>query len=139
VKSLACGYKQITLQQKKIIWSLWKREINQDDSLLYAMIQEQFQCDRMSALSYQQADLLIRRLRSTAAHLGPNRLTAAQLGEIHRRRREFGWSESTLREFCKHTTGVDLLEWLGVAEARNLITALEKLRRRGYGAQHGLQ
>ena len=126
---------QITAHQKKTIWALWKKEIGQPDSTLYAMIMAQFGCEHMSAMSRRQAELLIRGLRRLALRLGPDRLTAAQHGEIHRRRRALGWPEATMDRFCEKVTGVGMIAWLTVAQARCLITALEKLRREGYGAR----
>lgn len=40
-----------------------------------------------------------------------------------------------MNKFCEKVTNVGMIAWLTVSQARYLITALEKLKRNGYGAR----
>lgn len=40
-----------------------------------------------------------------------------------------------MNKFCEKVTNVGMIAWLTVSQARYLITALEKLKRGGYGAR----
>lgn len=121
--------KQISKEQKKTIWGLAKSALKIDDSTLYAMICETFGCSRMSAMTYAQADLFIRELRRLAAGLGPDRLSEPQYRKILAIAKDLGWTPGGLAKFVKAQTGVDNLAWLTVAQARAVITAMEKIRR----------
>lgn len=120
--------KNITVQQKKIIWSIARKSLNMDDSTLYACIMEMFSAERMSALTAAQADLLIQELRRKEYNLG-DRLTPLQYRGILRRSEDLGWPRKQLYEFIKKETGIDALEWLTVGQARIVITGLEKIKK----------
>lgn len=120
--------KNITVTQKKIIWSIARKSLCLDDSTLYACIMEMFGAERMSALTAAQADLLIKELRRKEYKLG-DRLTAPQYRGIVRRSEELGWARKELHEFIKKETGTDALEWLTVEQARFVITGLEKVKK----------
>ena len=119
--------KNITAIQKKIIWSIARKSLGLDGSTLYACIMEMFGAERMSALSAAQADLLILELRRKECRLG-DRLTPLQYRAILRRAEELGWSTKGLRRFIKNETGADELSWLTVAQARFVITGMEKIK-----------
>ena len=121
--------KNITQQQKKIIWSIARKGLKLDDSTLYACIMEMFGAERMSALTAAEADILIRELRRKDNNLGPDRLTPLQYRGIVRRGEELGWTQEQLYKFIKQETGSDALEWLTVAQARFVITGLEKVKK----------
>ncbi|MEG1912773.1 MAG: phage protein GemA/Gp16 family protein [Cloacibacillus sp.] len=120
--------KNITAQQKKIIWSIARKGLNLDDSTLYACIMEMFSVERMSALTAAQADLLIQELRRKEYKLG-ERLTPMQYRGILRRAEDLGWTRKQLYDFVKKETGVDALEWIGVQQARFVITGMEKVKK----------
>lgn len=121
--------KNITATQKKIIWSIARKGLKLDDSTLYACIMQMFSVERMSALTAPQADLLIRELRLKECNLSGERLTAPQYRGIVRRGEELGWTRNQLYDFIKQETGTDALEWLTVAQARFVITGLEKVKK----------
>ena len=120
--------KNITTDQKKIIWSIARKGLKMDGSTLYACIMEMFGVERMSALNAAQADLLIQELRRKEYNLG-DRLTPLQYRGILRRSEELGWSRKELYDFIKKETGVDALEWITVPQARIVITGLEKVKK----------
>lgn len=121
--------KTITAEQKRTIWGLAKKALKISDETLYAMICETFGCERMSSLTYAQADILIRELRRHAAGLGSDRLTEPQLRKIMHDTKELGWTPDGLAKFIKAQTGVDNVRWLTVAQARAVITAMEKIKK----------
>lgn len=121
--------KAITVEQKRIIWGLAKKALKISDYTIYAMICETFGCERMSALTYAQADIFIRELRRHAAGLGPDRMTEPQLRKIQASAKDLGWTSDGLAKFVKAQTGVDNLAWLTVNQARALITAIEKIKK----------
>ena len=120
--------KNITVTQKKIIWSIARKSLCLDDSTLYACIMEMFGAERMSALTAAQADLLIKELRRKECGLG-DRLTALQYRGITRRAKDLGWSLQGLHQFIKNETSMDELSWLTVEQARFVITGMEKIRK----------
>lgn len=121
--------KTITTEQKRIIWGLAKKALKISDDTIYAMICETFGCERMSALTYAQADLFIRELRRHAAGLGPDRLTELQQRKIMIGMKDLGWTADGLTKFVKAQVGVDNVAWLDIMQARNVITAMEKIKK----------
>lgn len=127
----------ITVQQKKILWTL-ARAINLSRENLYAAICEGWGRERMSALTAKEADLLIQELRRKQAALGPDRVTPAQQDAIRAYMRRLGWDKLHLTNYVKKRAGVDRVEWLTVRQARAILTGLEKIRRKEE-KDHGLQ
>ena len=125
----AAAPKNITPQQKKIIWSIARKGLKLDDFTLYACIMQMFGAERMSALTAAEADILIRELRRKEDNIGPDRLTPLQYRGIVRRGEELGWTRKQLYDFIKQETGTDALEWISVAQARFVITGLEKVKK----------
>lgn len=121
--------KTITSEQKRTIWGLAKKALHIDDDVLYSMICETFGCERMSAMTFVQADFFIKELRRHAAKLGPDRLTEAQYRKIKLSASELKWPPEGLMKFVKAQTKVDRIEWLTVAQARYVIAGLEKIKK----------
>ncbi|MDO5562792.1 MAG: hypothetical protein Q4F74_04185 [Synergistaceae bacterium] len=121
--------KNIDKKQKKVIWSLAKKGLGVSSDTLYALIMEMFSAERMSALTYNQAELLIKELRRKICGLGFNSLTSLQYTGIKRRAQSLGWTKEGLRKFIKAETGVDDISWLSVAQARMAITGMEKIKK----------
>jgi hypothetical protein len=119
--------KTITATQKKIIWSIAKKHPGISKDELYAAIFGMFEAERMSALTYFQAELFIGELRRRAENLGPDKLTAPQYKKIMAMARSFGWSPEGLRTHLRRVAKVDDARWLTVEQARLVITGLEKI------------
>jgi hypothetical protein len=119
--------KNISAAQKKIIWSIAKKRLGIGKDELYAAIFGMFEAERMSALTYSQAELLIGEMRRRAENLGPDKLTAAQYKKIMAMTRAFGWSVDGLRTHLRRVAKVDDARWLTVEQARLVITGLEKI------------
>ena len=71
-----------------------------------------FEAERMSALTYAQAELFIGELRRRAAGLGADRLTEPQYRKIMAMTRTFGWKPENLRAWLRRVTGVEEVRWL---------------------------
>lgn len=121
--------RNIDVKQKKIIWSLAKKGLSMESDDLYAMIMAMFSAERMSALTYYQAELLIKELRRRIDGLGFDRLTPLQYRGIKRRATDLCWSGDGLKKFVKVETGVDNISWLTVAQARTVIAGMEKIKK----------
>lgn len=121
--------KVITAEQKRTIWGLAKKALHIDDETLYAMICETFGCERMSAMTFVQADVFIKELRRHAAKLGPDRLTETQYRKIKLSANELKWTREGLAKYVKNQTGIDNLAWLTVAQARVVIAGIEKIKK----------
>ena len=119
--------KTITAVQKKIIWSIARKQLGLRSDELYAAIFGMFEAERMSALTYAQAELFIGELRRRAAGLGPDRLTEPQYRKIMAMTRSLGWKPENLSAWLRRVTGVDEVRWLTVEQARNVITGLERI------------
>ena len=119
--------KTITNAQKKIIWSVAKKQLGIGKDELYAAIFGMFEIERMSALSYAQAELLIGQLRRRAAGLGPDKLTEPQYKKIMSMARNFNWTPEGLRSYVKRVGKVDDVRWLNVSQARDVITGMERI------------
>ncbi|MDR1873548.1 MAG: regulatory protein GemA [Synergistaceae bacterium] len=117
----------ISNTQKKIIWSIAKKQLGIGSDELYAAIFGMFEVERMSALTFAQAELFITELRRRAAGLGPDRLTEPQYKKIMAMTRKFGWTPVGLRDWLRRVAGADDVRWLTVAQARDVITGLEKI------------
>lgn len=126
--------KGITDAQKKIIWSIAKKQLGIGKDELYAGIFGMFEAERMSALTYAQAELLIGDLRRRAAGLGPDKLTEPQYKKIMAMTRKFGWEPDGLRSYLRRVTGIEEVRWLTVAQARDVITGLERILK--YNEKH---
>ena len=126
--------KTITDAQKKIIWSISRKQLGIGKDELYAAMFGMFEAERMSALSYAQAELLIGELRRRAEHLGPDKLTEPQYRKIMTMARKFGWQADGLRSYLRNVAKVDDVRWLTVAQARNVITGMERIRE--YNEKH---
>ena len=119
--------KTITAAQKKIIWSIARKQLGLRSDELYAAIFGMFEAERMSALTWAQAELFIGELRRRAAGLGPDRLTEPQYRKIMAMTRSFGWKPENLRAWLRRVTGIEEVRWLTVEQARNAITGLERI------------
>ena len=119
--------KTITAAQKKIIWSIAKKQLGISKDELYAAIFGMFEGERMSALTHSQAELFIMELRRRAENLGPDKLTGPQYKKIMAMARSFGWSAEGLRIHLRRVAKVDDARWLTVEDARLVITGLEKI------------
>ena len=119
--------KTITAIQKKIIWSIAKKQLGISKDELYAAIFGMFEAERMSALTHAQAELFIGELRRRAENLGPDKLTAPQYKKIMAMTRSFGWSAEGLRTHLRRVAKADDARWLTVEDARLVITGLEKI------------
>ena len=126
--------KYISAAQKKIIWSIAKKELGIEKDNLYAAIFDMFEAERMSALTYSQAEVLIGELRRRTANLGPDKLTEPQYKKILAMVRKFGWTAEGLRNHLRRAAKVDDIRWLTVAQAREVITGLEKILK--YNEKH---
>lgn len=126
--------KTITAVQKKIIWSIARKQLGLRSDELYAAIFGMFEAERMSALTYAQAELFIGELRRRAAGLGPDRLTEPQYRKIMAMTRGFGWKPENLSAWLRRVTGIDEVRWLTVEQARNVITGLERILK--YNEEH---
>ena len=126
--------KIITTAQKKIIWSIAKKQLGINKELLYAAIFGMFGAERMSALTYSQAEIFISELRRRSVNLGPDKLTEPQYKKILAMAHEFKWKPDGLRKYLRRVVKVDDVRWLTVDQARNVITGLEKIRE--YKANH---
>ena len=126
--------KTITAAQKKIIWSIARKQLGLQRDELYAAIFGMFEAERMSALTYTQAELFIGELRRRAAGLGSDRLTEPQYRKIMAMTRSFGWKPENLRAWLHRVTGIDEVRWLTVEQARNVITGLERIAQ--YNERH---
>lgn len=126
--------KNITAAQKKIIWSIARKQLGIQRDELYAAIFGMFEAERMSALTYAQAELFIGELRRRAARLGPDVLTEPQYRKIMAMTRGFGWKPENLRTWLRRVAGVDEVRWLTVEQARNVITGLERILK--YNEEH---
>ncbi len=122
------AYKQISANQKKIIWAIWRKEIKGDDETLYTLLLERFDAERMSALSCKQADDLIRDLRRHQLNLGPDRLSPDQYRAIFGYAKYLGWTPQHLRNYMRQHAGVDDARWLTGAQARAILTGMEKIK-----------
>lgn len=121
--------KNIDAKQKKVIWSLARKGLGMESDALYALIMEMFSAERMSALTWNQAELLIKELRRKMNGFGFDRLTSLQYNGINRRAQAFGWSRAGLKQYIKAEAGVDDISWLTVAQARIVITGMEKIKK----------
>jgi hypothetical protein len=119
--------KTITAAQKKIIWSIARKQLGIAKDELYAAIFGMFEAERMSALTYSQAELFITELRRRAANLGPDKLTEPQYKKIMAMARSFGWTPEGLRTHLLRVAKVEDARWLTVEQARFVITGLEKI------------
>ena len=72
--------KFITAIQKKIIWTIAKKQLGISKNNLYAAIFGMFEAERMSALTYSQAELFIGELRRRAAKLDKERAKRKEAG-----------------------------------------------------------
>ena len=126
--------KTITAAQKKIIWSIARKQLGIQRDELYAAIFGMFEAERMSALTYAQAELFIGELRRRVAGLGPDRLTEPQYRKIMAMTRSFGWKPENLRAWLHRVTGIEEVRWLTVEQARNVITGLERILK--YNEEH---
>jgi hypothetical protein len=133
-KSMAA--KTITATQKKIIWSIARKQLGISKDELYAAIFGMFEAERISALTYSQAELFIYELRRRAENLGPDKLTAAQYKKIMAMARNFGWTADGLRKHLQRVAKVDDARWLTPEQARFVITGLEKILK--YNEKHGV-
>jgi hypothetical protein len=122
--------KFITAIQKKIIWAIAKKRLEMSEDNLYAAIFSMFKAERMSALTYSEAEIFIGELRRRAANLGPDRLTEAQYRKILGMARKFNWTAEGLRKHLRRVAKVDDVRWLTPAQAREVITGLEKIQKR---------
>ena len=120
--------KMIERKQKNIIWAVAKGPLKMDDETLYVVIYRMFEKEKMSQLTYRQADRLIGELRRNAAGLAQDALTEPQHRKIMAMSSEFGWSASGLRRFLENEVSVSEVKWLNVQQARVAITGLEKIR-----------
>ena len=128
--------KGIDAQQKKIIWAVAKAGgVEKED--LYAAIFHMFEVERMSALSWTQAELLIRELRRKQAGLGPDKMTPDQYRAVLAYASRLSWTREHLRNYVKKQTGVEEIIWLTVHQARAILAGLEKIKQKE--EQHGLQ
>ena len=119
----------ITAGQKKIIWSIAKKELSLNDEMLYAIIFQMFNTEQMRSLNNAQATLLISELRRKVAGLSIDKLTEPQYRKIMAMSDEFGWTPQGLCQYIEKETGVSDVKWLSVAQARSAITGLEKIRK----------
>lgn len=119
--------KTISAAQKKIIWAVSKKQLGIAKDDLYAAIFGMFEIERMSALSYAQAEILIAELRRRAERLGPDKLTEPQYRKIMAMARNFSWTPEGLRSYIKRVAQVDDVRWLTVTQARDVITGLERI------------
>lgn len=121
--------KSIDSKQKKVIWSIAKKELGIESDVLYSLIMEMTGAERMSALSWNEAELVIKELRRKAYGLGLEKLTPLQYRGILYRASAFCWSKEGLRRFIKNETGVMDINWLSVTQARIVITGMEKIKK----------
>lgn len=121
--------KNIDAKQKRVIWSLAKKGLGMESDMLYGLIMQMFSAERMSALTWHEAELLIKELRRKMNNFGIDRLTSLQYNGINRRAQAFGWSRTGLKKFIKNETGVDDISWLTVEQARIVITGMEKIKK----------
>ena len=126
--------KMITAMQKKIIWAIARKQLGIDKDELYAALFGMFEAERMSVLTWAQAELFISELRRRAARPGPEVLTGAQYRKIMAMARGFGWRPETLREWMRRVTGVEEVRRLTVEQARKVITGLERILK--YNREH---
>jgi hypothetical protein len=133
--------KNISNDQKKIIWSIAKKQLGIGKDELYAAIFGMFEAERMSALTFSQAEIFIGELRRRAEHLGPDKLTEPQYRKIMAMVRNFGWKPEGLRTWLRRVTksedapqGIENVRWLTVEQARKVITGLEQILK--YNANH---
>lgn len=131
--------KMISASQKKIIWALWKKELGLGDSLLYARLLETYGVERMSALTYLQADSVIRGLRRVQYGLGPDRLTPDQYRALSAYQASLGWDGAHLRNYIRRQVGVDEPKWLSIRQARSVLAGLENIKRHKERKENGLQ
>lgn len=141
---MARQIKQITPTQKKIIWAIWRKEIRSDDEALYAALNERFGVERMSAMSVSQADAFIRDLRRKQIGLSVDRLSPDQYRAILSYAKYLGWDTAHLHNYMKQQVDVDEIRWLTSAQARAILTGLEKIKRHqekkiGQGCDDGVQ
>ena len=120
--------KSITDAQKKIIWSISRKQIGIPKEELYAAIFGMFGAERMSALTYAQAELLIGEMRRRSENLGPDKLTEPQYKKIMAMTRNFAWTPEGLRSYLQRVTGIEEVRWLTVSQARDVITGLERIQ-----------
>ncbi len=121
--------KNIDAKQKKIIWSLARKELGMDSETLYALLMEMFSVERMSALTWNQAEIIIRELRRKATGTSLEGLTVLQYRGIMHRAAALGWSRQGLLKYIKNETGVDEVSWLSVGKARIAIAGMEKIKK----------
>ncbi len=118
----------ITKQQKKVIWSIWKKGIGiPDDDVLYALIKQQTGKDHMSDMTQKEAEILIGTLRQKSEG-SLQGATAAQMYRIREFVRQWHWSEAGLRKFLLRVTKKDKMLELTPQEARNVLAAMERIR-----------
>lgn len=121
----------ITPAQIKVIWSIWKARVGMPAAELYALVEHVYGAERLHDLSYDDAQTLIRDLRTKTGQEDPpaNRLTRWQRLQIERRAARLRISEGGLRVLCRRVTKREHWRWLDELEARSLIAALEHLER----------
>jgi hypothetical protein len=120
----------ITKQQKKVIWSIWKKGICiPDDDVLYSLIKQQTGKDHMSEMTQKEAEALIYFLRQKSEG-SLQGATAAQMYRIREYARQWHWSEAGLRKFLLRVTKKDKMLELTPQEARNVLAAMERIRRK---------
>lgn len=116
--------KAINLDQKKIIWAIWKTKVKLDDNELYQLMKELFKKEKMSELTFQEADLLIANLRRQTGETVAGKLTRKQRFSIISKQKTLGWGDSELAGFIKKQTTIDSLEWLTINQASKVISGL---------------
>jgi hypothetical protein len=114
----------ITVQQKKIVWAIWKTKVRLEDAELYDFIHELFKKDHLSELTYYEGDLLINRLRTQTGEITVGKLTRQQRYRIEATQRELGWDDQEMAGFIKKQAGVEAINWLTPRQASKVITGL---------------
>ena len=122
--------KLITVQQKKILWSIWKSGIGLSDADLYALIKSETKKEHMSDMSYFEAEMLIHTIRQKASG-SLQGATSAQVYKIKEMVTAWNWTNQGTRKFIRKITRgrVELIMDLQPAEARNVLAALENIRK----------
>ena len=127
--------KPITAAQLRRIWAT-SRELGMSRDGTYALVYGVAGSQSISALSKDQAAAVITELEERAGrkprpedNTSPGRLTVAQMTYIRELEKQLDWQKepARLNGYCKRVTGCEMVEWLAVMEASDLIVALKKL------------
>ena len=114
----------ITKAQIKKIWAL-AREMQLDEDLLRAVVEDVSGSESISKLSKQQAIWIIDRLKKTGR---AGMATQKQIWKMKQLAIQLGWAhEKRLTGFVKKYAQVERLEWITAAQAWRIIEGLKKV------------